>query len=86
MMSDMDDALVVAGIIRAVLNGDIAHLRSALHPYLHWVEPEIALRGRDRVLAHLAENRKIAPPTRVEIRDGQVYRWISEPPAAETAT
>jgi len=31
------------------------------------------------VLAHLAENRKIPAPTRVEMRDGQVYRWISEP-------
>ena len=77
----MDDAMVVAGIIRAVSNGDIAHLRSALHPYLYWVEPDVALRGRVKVLAHLAENRKIPAPTRVEMRDGQVYRWISEPPA-----
>jgi hypothetical protein len=85
MMSDMDEAMVVAGIIRAVANGDIAHLRSALHPYLYWVEPDVALRGRGRVLAHLSENRRIAAPTRVEMRDGQVYRWISEPPASATA-
>jgi len=76
-MSDMDDALVIAGIIRAVSNGDIAHLRSALHPYLYWIEPPVAIRGRVKVLAHLAENRKIAAPSTVEMRDGQVYRWIS---------
>jgi hypothetical protein len=79
MMTGMDDAMVVAGVIRAVSNGDIAHLRSALHPYLHWVEPGLAIRGRDKVLAHLSENRRIPAPTRVETRDGQVYRWVSEP-------
>ena len=34
------------------------------------------LRGRSKVLAHLRDVPTPRPPTEVEIRDGQVYRWL----------
>jgi hypothetical protein len=46
-----------------------------LHPYLHWQDRKVALRGRVNVLAHLRSVPTPRPPTSVEIRDGQIYRW-----------
>jgi len=50
-------------------------VRGLLHPYLHWVDGAVALRGRTNVLHHLAEHPTPKPPESVEVRDGQVYRW-----------
>ena len=47
-----------------------------LHPYLHWRDGDVALRGRKHVLAHLREHPAPKPPREVEVRDGQVYRWV----------
>jgi hypothetical protein len=58
---------------------DWAALRPLLHPYLHWREREVDLRGRSRVLAHLESVPTPRPPSAVEIRDGQVYRWGAAP-------
>ena len=50
-----------------------------LHPYLHWHDRGGEVRGRTKVLAHLAH--AAAPdPTEVEIRDDQVYRWAGRHP------
>ena len=54
---------------------DWAMLRPLLHPYLHWHDRDLALRGRTQVMAHLADHPTPRPPTEVEVRDGQVYRW-----------
>ncbi len=69
------DEQVVARVLRAVRDGDTAVLVLALHPYLHWTEPGVNLRGRTRVLAHLAAGGSTDRPTSCELRDGQVYRW-----------
>jgi hypothetical protein len=51
-------------------------LRPLLHPYLHWSDREVQLRGRSNVLQHLQSHPTPRPPTEVEVRDGQVYRWV----------
>lgn len=59
----------------AMDQGDLAELRPLLHPHVHWTNGAVQLRGRARVLAHLADHPTPRPPTEVEIRDGQIYRW-----------
>jgi hypothetical protein len=53
-----------------------AQLRPLLHPYVHFTEGATHVRGRSRLLAHLAERTTPKPPTEVEVRDGHLYRWI----------
>jgi hypothetical protein len=59
----------------AVDSGEWDELRGLLHPYVHFTDGTVALRGRTQVLAHLRSHPTPKPPTTVEIRDGQVYRW-----------
>jgi hypothetical protein len=54
---------------------DWSELKPLLHPYLHFTDGDLTLRGRNQVLAHLRSHPTPKPPTEVEIRDGQVYRW-----------
>jgi hypothetical protein len=56
--------------------GDWAALRPLLHPHLHWTDGAVVLRGRATVLHHLRERPTPRPPRAVEVRDGQVYRWL----------
>jgi hypothetical protein len=55
-------------------SGEYGELRPLLHPYLHYTDGAVSLRGRTKVLDHLREN-GAKPPTEVEVRDGQIYRW-----------
>ena len=61
----------------AIVAKDWATVRVLLHPYLHWTGSDgRTIRGRSKVvdaLAHAAE--APPPPTSVELRDGQIYRW-----------
>lgn len=50
-------------------------LRPLLHPYLHWTDGDLRLRGRRTVLAHLQSHPTPRPPSEVEVRHGQLYRW-----------
>jgi hypothetical protein len=52
-------------------------LSPLLHPYLHWSGLDnLTIRGRKRVLAMLTERRNPpGPPSSVELRDNQIYRW-----------
>jgi hypothetical protein len=56
--------------------GDWGELRPLLHPHLHFADGTTALRGRAKVLEHLQGSPTPRPPTDVEIRDSQVYRWV----------
>lgn len=56
--------------------GEWGELRPLLHPHLHFVDGRTTLRGRSNVLHHLQDSPTPKPPTSVEIRDGQVYRWV----------
>ncbi len=67
---------VVERVLDARQRGDWEAVRLALHPYLHWVgEDGTVLRGRNAVVTMLAAAPVPAPPSSVEVRDGQVYRW-----------
>jgi hypothetical protein len=50
-------------------------VRPLLHPYLHFDDGDLSLRGRNQLLEHLRGHPTPKPPTDVEVRDGQVYRW-----------
>lgn len=56
--------------------GDWAALGPLLHRSLHFVDGPVALRGRTQVLDHLRCHPTPRPPTSVEVRDGQVFRWV----------
>ena len=56
--------------------GDVGEARLLLHPYLRWQDKSVDIRGREKVLAHLREHPRPRPPREVEVRDGQVYRWV----------
>ena len=67
---------VVARTLEALRRRDWETVRLALHPYLHWDrEDGTTLRGRTAVLAALADAPVPDPPSSVELRDGQIYRW-----------
>jgi hypothetical protein len=55
---------------------DWGELRPLLHPHLHFDDGRTSLRGRSKLLEHLQDSPTPKPPTSVEIRDGQVYRWV----------
>ena len=78
MLHDLpDQPSPVAAAWSAMDVGDWAALRPLLHPYLHWHDRSGDLRGRSKVLTHLASSPTPRPPADVEIRDGQIYRWSS---------
>ena len=70
--------VVVEHLLEAARRGDWEAVTLALHPYLHWVGADgTTLRGRRNVLAVLAQAPALEPPSSVELRDGQVYRWLA---------
>ncbi|MEU2251975.1 nuclear transport factor 2 family protein [Nocardia xishanensis] len=69
----MDPA--VRDVLDTLAHRDYAGLRPLLHPYLWWTDGAETIRGRTKVLAHLAANPTSAPPVSYELRDGQIYRW-----------
>lgn len=69
---------LVRQVMAAVAAGDAAGARLALHPYLHWTEDGRTTRGRSRVLALLADRAALSEPAEVELRDGQIYRWLAD--------
>ena len=63
-------------VIGAVAGDEWAVLRRVLHPYLHFTdEAGRTTRGRTKVIALLRMVETLDPPTEVELREGQVYRW-----------
>ena len=66
---------IVRAVLGALERGDWERVRLLLHPYLHWREPDVALRGRRNVLERLADGPPPEPPDEIELRDGQIYRW-----------
>ena len=60
----------------AIDAGEWGEARPLLHPHVQWTDGTVRLRGRNRVLEHLRSHATPRPPTEVEARDGQVYRWV----------
>jgi hypothetical protein len=65
-------AMAAYGFLDACSWGE---LRLLLHPYLLFSDGAVSLRGRTKVLEWLREH-GAKPPTEVEVRDGQIYRWV----------
>ena len=53
-----------------------AEVRPLLHPNVHFQDRATELRGRTQVLRHLGDHPTPKPPTEVEVRDRQLYRWV----------
>ena len=70
---------VISTALEAASAGDWERLKLLLHPYLHWNRIDgVTLKGRTNVLHWLgSQSPPLAPPTRFELRDGQIYRWWS---------
>jgi hypothetical protein len=66
---------IIRDVLSAVARQDQPALKVLLHPYVHWDEPRISIRGRVKVLARLAAAPAPGPPASYELRDGQIYRW-----------
>ena len=67
---------VVDDLLHALQERNWETARLALHPYLHWeLEDGTMLKGRNQVLAMLARAPRPDPPSAVELRDEQIYRW-----------
>jgi hypothetical protein len=76
MLHDLPDMAPPAAAAWAAMDvSEWGELRPLLHPYLHWSDGPVSLRGRSKVLAHLQSHPTPRPPTEVEVREGQIYRW-----------
>jgi len=68
---------VIDEVVKAVTERRSDEAKFLLHPYLHWTERDgVTIRGRTKVLARLATRPLLTLPTRYELRDGQIYRWV----------
>lgn len=77
MLHDLPDLPAPAAEVWSLLDEDAyGDAGPLLHPHLHWHDRDVVLRGRNNVLAHLRHHPRPRPPVEVEVRDGQVYRWI----------
>lgn len=77
MLHDLPElAPPTAAAWNAMDSGEWSDLTALLHPSLHFTDGDVELRGRKNVLAHLRAHPAPKPPVSVEVRDGQVCRWI----------
>jgi hypothetical protein len=65
---------IIAEVLDAAARDDRAALVQLLHPYIHWSRGGRTTRGRNTIFANLSD---LIPPLSYEVRDGQIYRWIS---------
>lgn len=74
---------IARAALDAISRRDWDTVRRLLHPYLHWTGPDgQTLRGRNQVITMLERGGIPTAPVRVELRDGQIYRWHCAPPAS----
>ena len=77
---DPADAQLAERVRDGLSAGRADSIRLLLHPYMHWIRADgTVVRGRTRVLAAMAADSPLEPPAAVELRDGQIYRWVSPP-------
>ena len=77
MLHDLPELPPVAGRVWDLVDRqEWGEVRPLLHPDLHFHDGEVEVRGRTNVLRHLADHPTPKPPTSIELRDGQIYRWV----------
>ncbi|GAA1792666.1 hypothetical protein GCM10009795_042890 [Nocardioides hankookensis] len=77
MLHDLPELQPPAAAAWAAIDaGEWHDAQALLHPYLHFTDGAVTLRGRKNVLDHLRSHPTPKPPTSVDVRDGQVYRWV----------
>lgn len=77
MLHDLPDLPPPTARLWSLLDaGAYAEATPLLHPHVHWHDRAISVRGRTNALAHLRHQPRPRPPREVEVRDGQVYRWL----------
>ena len=77
MLHELPDQPAPAAAAWAAMEArEWGELRGLLHPYVRLIDRGVALSGRNNVLAHLREHPTPRPPRSVEVRDGQVHRWL----------
>ena len=64
--------------VAAIEARDWDALKFLLHPYLRWTSGGVTIRGRTKVLAHLAATAAVGVPEEYELRDGQIYRFLAD--------
>ena len=79
-MRSMD--VVAERALDLIAQRDWDAIRDVVHPYLHWTRSDgSVLRGRTTLIAAIEAGDLVPlPPERIELRDGQIYRW-TEPAA-----
>ncbi len=76
MLHDLPDLPAPAAVVwHLVEQQEWGELRPLLHPQVRFDDGAVDVTGRSRLLAHLVAHPTPRPPTVVEVRDGQVYRW-----------
>ncbi|GAA4759577.1 hypothetical protein GCM10023350_52190 [Nocardioides endophyticus] len=77
MLHDLPELEPPAAAAWAAIDaGEWHDVRPLLHPYLHFQDGAVVLRGRNAVLEHLRSHPTPKPPAAVEVRGGQLYRWV----------
>jgi hypothetical protein len=77
MLHDLPDLEHPAAAAWAAIDaGDWEQARLLLHPQVRFTDGEVVLRGRTTVLEHLRSHPTPKPPAAVEVRDGQLGRWV----------
>ena len=75
---------VTRAAYESMLERDWDRLRPMLHPYLHWSAADgTRLRGRTKIIERLQRAAPPVKPAAVELRDGQIYRWLEPLEASE---
>jgi hypothetical protein len=65
-----------AALWSAIESGEWDGVNARLHPEVVWRDGRVGLEGRTDVVAYLRSHPTPRPPTTVEVRDGQVWRWV----------
>jgi hypothetical protein len=76
MLHDLPDLPPPAARVWDLIERQRWHdVRPLLHPYVHFHDGDVTLRGRNQVLDHLQGHPTPRPPGDADVRDCQVYRW-----------
>ncbi len=77
MLHDLPELPAPAAAAWAALDaGDWPAARRLLHPDLTFVDGPTSIRGRTNLARHLTDHPRPRPPREVEVRDGQIHRWL----------